>query len=772
MKNQTCTSNRVMILLMIGIILFILLTTVFSSFSQETGNEDKTLSPYFLVLSDDPATDQLPLKSTSAEVNIAGVIADVTINQVYKNEGKNALEAIYTFPASSQAAVYAMEMTIGDRTIVAKVEEKNKARREYNQAKAEGKRTSLLEQQRPNVFQMNVANIMPGDEIKVSLKYTEILVPENSIYSFVYPTVVGPRYTGETKEFTSSDKFLSSPYQKEGEKPFYNFDIDVNLSTGIPIQNISCPTHKVNIKYPQLSLANIELNKSEQKGGNRDFVLKYQLAGEKIESGLMLYEHNDENFFLLMVQPPKRVIKADIPPREYIFIVDVSGSMRGFPLSVTKSLMRNLVLNLRPTDKFNIMVFAGTSGWMAEESVQASLGNVEKAVQFIDNQRGGGGTNLLSAMQKALTFPRAEEGISRSFVVVTDGYISVEKSVFDLIKNNCDNANTFAFGIGTGVNRYLIEGIAQAGLGEPFFALNSSIAYAEAEKFREYISNPVLTQVKKSFSGFEAYDVEPITVPDVLAERPVIIYGKYKGEPKGTINIKGYTGKKRYKKTFDVSSVKPDKKNVALRYLWARKRIQMLDDYTKLAYNSNSAEEVTKLGLKYNLMTAYTSFLAIDDVIANDETIQTVNQPLPLPQGVSNNAIGNPQGVSNNAIGHPQGVSNYAIGFEMEVEEDGFSFFFYKEIIILSNMKEPVKEKLKLDIESELVTDLNLCFSNYVTIIDSVTVTIDSNGKVTHVEIASGTTNPKMEKEIIECFKKYDFTKYEMNEKWKFRITF
>ena len=169
-------------------------------------DEDRTLSPYFVVVSDNPELDQLPLKETSADVNIVGSIADVTVRQVYVNSGKNPLEAIYTFPMSTRAAVYAMQMTIGNRTIRAQIEEKQKARADYEKAKQEGKRASLLEQSRPNVFTMNVSNIMVGDTIQVELRYTELLVPEQGQYSFVYPTVVGPRYSNAAKHGSQGSK--------------------------------------------------------------------------------------------------------------------------------------------------------------------------------------------------------------------------------------------------------------------------------------------------------------------------------------------------------------------------------------------------------------------------------------------------------------------------------------------------------------------------------------------------------------------------------------
>ncbi|RPJ12326.1 MAG: trypsin, partial [Desulfobacteraceae bacterium] len=276
---------------------------------------DKTLSPYFFIKSDDPETDRLPLKSTSAKVNIAGVIADVIVTQVYKNEGRKPLEAIYVFPASTKAAVYAMKMTIGERVIVADIRKRDDARKAYEQAKQDGKSASLLEQQRPNVFQMNVANILPGDVITVELKYTELLVPDRGMYEFAYPTVVGPRYSNRPAEGApASEKWISNPFLRQGELPTYNFDISIRLAAGLPIKEIACSSHKVNIDYDGPNNAAVRLDSAEKSGGNRDFTLRYRLAGGKIESGLLLFEGKDENFFLLMLQPQKRVSENQIPP--------------------------------------------------------------------------------------------------------------------------------------------------------------------------------------------------------------------------------------------------------------------------------------------------------------------------------------------------------------------------------------------------------------------------------------------------------------------------
>ena len=246
----------------------VLLFVCSAAYAQPGEGGDRTLSPYFHVKSDDPEVDRLPLKSTSATVGIAGVIADVVVTQVYKNEGTRALEAVYVFPASTRAAVYGMTMKIGERTITAQIARREDARRRYEKAKQEGRSTSLLEQQRPNVFQMNVANILPGDVIRAELRYTELLVPTDRVYEFVYPTVVSPRYSNQcADEAGPRDQWVANPYLHQGEAPTYAFDIDIHLSAGLPIRDLTSPSHKIHVNYDGPLLSSIALDPSEKDGG-------------------------------------------------------------------------------------------------------------------------------------------------------------------------------------------------------------------------------------------------------------------------------------------------------------------------------------------------------------------------------------------------------------------------------------------------------------------------------------------------------------------------
>ena len=606
--------------------------------AQVDAGAEKTLSPYFFVKGD-PNVDRLPLKETWVEIRVSGVIADVRVKQLYANDGTRPINATYVFPASTRAAVYGMQMRIGDELIIAKIREREKAREEFESAKKEGKSASLLEQARPNVFTMGLANLMPGEDVEIELRYTELLVPTDGQYQVVYPTVVGPRYAS-AGEGEKGNEFVRTPYVPEGQPPSSHFHMLARVSAGLPIFDLHSTSHQVKTEWQGRATATLALNDADPHRGNRDFILNYRLAGDQIAAGLMLFRGFDENFFLYMAQPPRRVAPEDIPPREYVFVVDVSGSMEGFPLNVSKKLLEDLIVGLRETDFFNVVLFSGDSTALSESPLLANADNVSHALQFIGQQRGSGGTELLPAIKQAIGLPQ-QEGVSRSIVLVTDGYVSVEDGVFNHIRENLGKANVFAFGIGTSVNRYLIEGVAKAGLGEPFVIEDESQAAETAARFREYIESPVLTDIDVRADGFEIYDVEPGGLPDLFANRPVVMFGKWRGTPSGTIELRGRSGRGDFVSSVNVADVRPDEQNAALMYLWARTRIAELSDHGYGKVSDASVEEITDLGLKYNLLTRYTSFIAVRERIVNPNgSGDDVKQPLPLPVGVTNLAVG------------------------------------------------------------------------------------------------------------------------------------
>ncbi len=625
-----------------GWVLSVVFLVVFAAWTTRAEERpgDRTLSPYFFIENADQTVDRFPLKDTRVEVDVSGVIADVVIRQTYSNDGARPISGRYIFPLSTRAAVHGMKMTIGNNVITAKIKEREEAQKEFQQAQSEGKTASLLQQQRPNVFSMNVANILPGDNVEIELRYTELLVPTDKTYEFVYPSVVGPRYSNQPQEAAAeTDQWVKSPYLAEGTEPRTKFNITTRLSTGVPLQEIAVPSHDTDILQESASRATVALIDPDTFSGNRDYILKFRLAGDEIQSGLIVHRGDDENFFLLMVQPPRKVLPALIPPREYIFVVDVSGSMHGFPLEVSKSLLKDLIGNLRSTDKFNVVLFSGASRVMAPASLTATDNNVARAIQLIDSQQGGGGTELLGALKQAYAIPR-DQAFSRTILVVTDGFIAAERAALEEIRSHLHDTNVFAFGIGSSVNRYLIEGVAIAGQGEPFVVGDSTEAPDAARRFREYVQAPMLRNIALSYAGFDAYDVEPAGIPDLFADRPIVVFGKWRGAANGVVTVSGNAGNGVYTQRFNMADAQSSDADHALRYLWARTRIARLSDHMFDGDADASRPEVTALGLQYNLLTPYTSFIAVHEVVRNPGgDSEDVDQPRPLPLHVSKLAV-------------------------------------------------------------------------------------------------------------------------------------
>ena len=662
--------------------LLLLTACPFPVHAGEEEDEEKLLAPYFVIQSEgaDVSTDYFPLKSTEVTTNINGVIAETYVVQTYENQGDKPINAQYVFPTSSTATVHGMTMEIGSHRVTATIKEKEEAKEEYEEAKEEGKSASLLEQRRPNVFTMDVANVMPGDTARIELHYTELVVTREGVCEFVFPTVVGPRYVtpedagspvadaavpdremstdgsqdgaaeGTVEEEDSpdttvtngdgADGWAASPYLPEGVLPDSEYHITVNLSTGVPIADVSCKSHEIKVEQENGSQARITLANPEDYAGNRDFILKYRLTGESVESGLVLTETNSEKYFFLTVQPPERYVPDDIPPREYIFVLDVSGSMYGYPLDTAKDLIRNLVTGLRDIDRFNLVLFSDDTYLLSTKSLAANSGNVQAAIDLIDEQEGGGGTSMFPALQTAVSVPMKED-VARSVVIITDGYISNEDEIYDLINRNMDTASFFSFGIGCSVNDYLIKGIAQCGMGESFLVTDSEDAAQSAERFASYIEAPLMTGITVDYEGFDVYDVATSTPSILYAQKPLILFGKWRGEPTGTITVSGKAGGEDYVQEIPVADAAVDTEDESIRYLWARTKLDQLAGYGSTRNDDSVKEEITQLGLDYNMTTPYTSFVAVVEEIRNPEgESQDVNQANPLPLQVSNLAVG------------------------------------------------------------------------------------------------------------------------------------
>ncbi len=619
---------------------------------------DEKSSPYFQVVGnrDASAHEQLPLKSSVARVTIDGTIARVQLTQRYANSGSVPIEAIYVFPASTRAAVHGMTLTTGGRVIAAKITESIKAKTDYATAKAEKKTAALLEQQRPNVFQMSVANLLPGDDIDVEIDWTETIPAVDSTYEFVFPTVVGPRYTGGSAA-AKSETWTANPHLSPTTPNPASFKLDVSLTTTLPLAEVTCPSHPVTVDFKAKDRALVKIDaKPGEDAANRDFILRWTLGNQQVDAGLLLHQGKSTSHFLLQIAPPPRVSLNQISPRDYVIVLDVSGSMAGFPLDTAKELLRNLVLGLRSDDTFNVVTFASGMEALADAPLAANPANIELAHRFIDGQHSGGGTELEAALKRSLALPGGENR-SRSILLITDGFISADAETADLVRANIGSANLFTFGIGSSVNRELLESVASAGGGEPVIVTTGKEAAPAAAKFRGLVSNPVLAKVSITAEGVTLGGIEPDPHPDVFAARPLVITGTWTGEPKGKIIVRGIGGNGTpFEKSIDFAeAAAKGLDHPALPVLWARERVRRLTEGTR---NDESIREITSLGMSHSLLTPYTSFLAVDETPRDFKGLaQIVKQPLPLPQGVSQSAIsGGPAMVKNASVPEPGSI--------------------------------------------------------------------------------------------------------------------
>ena len=574
-------------------------------------------SPYFHVSAEDEkaSLEGFSLQGSHVKVNIAGVIADVTVSQTYVNDTEVTLDADYIFPGSTRAAVYAMQMRINERVIKAVVKEKEEAQAIFKEAVEAGKTASLLEQERPNVFRTSLGNIRPGDTVRVEFSYTEDIVPRNKEYAFVFPTIVGPRYGN--LEHLAADPWIQNPYTEAAmpgqSGPSPSFALDLGLNAGLPVKQAACSSHPaVKLNYRDKASLDMHLDQSTYEANKGDVIFRYRLAGEAIDGGVLLYEEGGEQFFMMTMQPPERPTVDQIPPRDYLFIVDVSGSMNGFPIQVSKELMHDLLSSLRPVDRFNVLLFASGFAKFHREMVPVSSDAIRLAIRFIDQQPGSGGTELMPALEEALAMID-DAGRSTTVVIATDGLVTVEKQAMDLIQERLGQANFFPFGIGSSTNRYLLEALAHVGHSEPLVATNADEARRVAQEFRTMIASPVLTDVKLDFEGMEVYDVIPKSVPDLFADKPIVVYGKYRGRADGRVRVTGSNGAGRFDQSMPVAQANVSGDNAALRYLWARQKIRVLSDYNHFSGQPETRKQIVDLGLKYNLLTEFTSFVAVDN---------------------------------------------------------------------------------------------------------------------------------------------------------------
>lgn len=578
----------------------------------------------------------LPLKHTDVRADITGYVASVAVTQQYHNPFSSKIEAVYVFPLPHNAAVNEFLMTIGDRKIRGVIRERAEAERIYAQAKSQGYVASLLTQERPNIFTQSVANIEPGKQIDIHINYYHTLAYDDGAYEWHFPMVVGPRFNPPAGLLTSVSKSpapVKNPtYLRPDQRSGHDISLAVHLNAGVKVEELDVPTHRTT-SHKEGNLADITLA-SDDAIPNKDFVLRYRVAGDHLKSALLATRDDRGSYFTLMLYPPASLNNLPRKPLELVYVLDCSGSMEGRPLAQAKAAIRTALTRMGPDDTFQIIKFSNDADLMSPTPLAASRQNIAKALRYLDQPYGGGGgTMMLEGITKSLDFPHDESRL-RFVCFLTDGFIGNEAEILGQIHARLGSSRIFSFGVGSSVNRYLLDHMAKMGRGVVAYLDLKQDAEPVMNAFFDRISHPALTDLSIDWGGLHATDVFPADLPDLFVGRPVILTGRFTGNGVASVKIKGKVGNETEAIPLTLNLDTVAGTNPALRPIWARQKIADLADRSTWDTTTDFTTPIRALALEHNLMSPFTAFMAVDATRPTEGAHgTTVAVPVPVPEG-------------------------------------------------------------------------------------------------------------------------------------------
>ncbi len=588
-----------------------------------------------------------PLKHTEVSAKIAGNLSRVQVTQSFENPFTDPLEAVYVFPLPDEAAVDDMEIKIGDRVIKGSIKKREEAKQIYEQAKRQGRTAGLLEQERDNIFTQSLANIKPGEQIDVTIRYTDSLKFEGGDYEFVFPMVVGPRYipgtaidgSGDTDRVPDASR-ITPPVVPPDTRSRHDIGVTVEIDAGIPISDARSPSHQTIVSHEKQTVK-IQLG-GEDTIPNKDFILRYRVASDKTEATVLTQADERGGHFAIYLIPALEYRSDEIVPKDVVFLMDTSGSQAGEPLRQSQELMRRFISGLNPDDTFTIIDFASTTRQLSNTPLANTEPNRQQAIKYINKLQANGGTELLNGIRAVMNFPAAPAGRLRSVVLLTDGYIGNDNEILAEVQRHLKEGNRlYSFGVGSSVNRFLLNRIAEIGRGTCQVVRHDEPAQKVAEKFFRQINNPVLTTIQIAWEGTgEAAEIYPSIAPDLFAEQPLVLFGRKPDIEAGKLRVAGMAaGGQRYEKTFEVNFEEGG--NPAIAQLWGRQRIKELMKQMFGGEKKSLVEAVTDTALIYQLLSQYTAFIAVSEEVRVDPEGQSISMQVPveMPEGVSYEGI-------------------------------------------------------------------------------------------------------------------------------------
>jgi Ca-activated chloride channel homolog len=592
-----------------------------------------------------------PTLATEVDIKVSGVVARTKVTQKFRNDSPDWVEGIYVFPLPENAAVDRLRMRIGERLIEGQIREGNQARAEYQAAREAGRRASLLEQERPNIFTSTVANIGPGETLTVEIEFQQTLDYREGEVSLRFPLVVGPRYipgapagsadagwSADTDQVPDASR-ITSPVVTKGQVPRNPVSIALDIDAGFPVADIKSRHHVVNLDRQGESNYRVRLAQPEVPA-DRDFVITWRSQpGQTPIGALFAEEREDARYLLLTLFPPAGAqAKSQRMPREVIYVIDTSGSMQGASMEQAKRALGLAIGQLAKEDWFNVIQFNSVTDLLFGEPRPASPDNIAAARKYVSRLEATGGTEMAPALEAALAGKAPGEGM-RQVIFLTDGSIGNEDHLFKLIRARLGASRLFTIGIGSAPNSHFMSKAAQLGRGS--FTYIGEVSEVE-ENLRELFSlleHPVLSDIQVVWPKGIRAEVSPERLPDLYLGQPVVLSARVKGEAAGELLLTGRTGGESWNASIALDGAQAGK---GLGSIWARRKVEsLMDTLHEGAPEATVKPQVIELALAHSLVTRYTSLVAIDVTPARPKNAALDSQKVPLnmPQGWSQEAV-------------------------------------------------------------------------------------------------------------------------------------
>jgi len=593
-----------------------------------------------------------PMVKTDVDVDISGPIIRATVSQVFTNNTNEWVEGVYVFPLPNMAAVDRLKMVVGGRLIEGKVEEKKKAKAIYEKAKSEGKKASLLTQQRPNIFTNSVANIGPGESVAIQIEYQDMAKMEDGLFSMRFPMTVAPRYSPprETIQVASRDgnvqmavldpvldrDLISPPLMNPAHEPAEYLrlpvSIDINLEPGFPLDNVESTYHDVTVIPLEGETRSVSLTDGEIPA-NRDFLLEWTAQpSDKPYTSFFHQNIKGEDFIMGMVTPtlPPDATEPKSHPREITFVIDTSGSMGGTSIDQARKALLMGLDRLEPQDKFNVIEFNSAFSTLYSSPRGASASNVAAGRRFVNKLRAGGGTNMAPAMDESLTKMHRKPGYLGQVVFITDGNIGNEHQLFSIIKDKLGDVRLFPVAIGSAPNNFFMSRAAKYGRGKFVNIGDISEVAKRMDGLFEDIDSAILADLK--IAGLESGESYPSRLPDLYVGEPVVTVAKVKAIP-GELGLSGRLTDANWN-----MSVRTDelRSGTGLDALWARRKIADLEENRfDRATAGKIDKQILDTALQYHLVSRLTSLVAVDVTPSRPqgEALGSQKVPTMLPEG-------------------------------------------------------------------------------------------------------------------------------------------